>query len=105
MESNLAGTLNSFVCVCTHVSVCVLFCFPPMIILLLNHRKRQYLSQWSVEAMVAWTQVLSLSVQKYACTEYEVFIDKRLHFRLYFTFDWEIGSLLWLKKKSSSTSK
>lgn len=68
MESNLAGTLNYFVCVCvcTRVSVCVLFCFPPMIILLLNHRKRQYLSQWSVEAMVAWTQVLSLSVQKYA---------------------------------------
>lgn len=76
--------------VCARVSVCVLFCFPPVIILLLNHRNRRYLPQRSVESMVAWTHVLSLTAQKYACTEYEVFID-RGYILGYLSCDWEIG--------------
>lgn len=68
-----------------------------MIILLLDRRARQNLSQWSIESMVAWTHVLNLMTWKFAWAEYKVLIDGRLCFRLYVTLDWEIRWLLCLK--------
>lgn len=70
-----------------------IFLFFLLIILHLNHKAGQNLSQWLVESVVAWTHVLNLTTQKSACMEYGVFIDDRLHFRLYFTLHWEIVAL------------